>query len=89
MSPEPLEELRSLLDDAVLVFEESDRLTLMLGTDELGSWGLAEMIDGMLDAMGSDGEVDDMLDLSRHLSTLAKRIRAAVTDHEQTRGDAP
>lgn len=89
MSPDALEELQSFMDDAVLVFEDSDRLTLMLGCDSLGSWRLAEMIDGMLDAMQSEDEVDDVLDLGRHLHRLAKRIKAAVTDHEQSRGEEP
>lgn len=87
MNPDVLEELRSHMDDAVLVFDDSDRLALLIGGDEISSWSLAEMIDGQLDVMASDAEIDDMLDLGRHLYRLAKRIQVAVKEHEQPRGE--
>lgn len=87
MNADELEELRSVLDDAALVFEDADQVALFHGRDNLGRWSLSDMVDGMLDVMESDEEADDMLDMSRHFAYLSRRIRQAVGDHVQTRGE--
>lgn len=87
MNADELEELRSVLDDAALIFEDADQIALFHGRDNLGRWSLSEMVDGMLDVMETDEEADDMLDMSRHFASLAKRIRQIVGDHVQPRGE--
>ncbi len=87
MNADELEELRSVLDDAALIFEDADGIALMLGRDNVGRWSLSEMVNGLLDVMETDEEADDMLDMSRHFAYLSKRIRQTVGDHVQTRGE--
>lgn len=87
MNADDIEELRGVIDDSALIFEDADQIALFHDGANLGRWSLSEMVDGLLDVMESDEEADDMLDMSRHFSHLASRIRAAVTDHEQTRGE--
>ena len=87
MNADELEELRGVLDDSALVFEDADQLAMFHGRDNLGRWSLSQMVDGMLDVMETDEEADDMLDMSRHFASLSKRIRQVVGDHVQTRGE--
>jgi hypothetical protein len=87
MNADDIEELRSVIDDAALIFEDADQIALFHGRDNLGRWSLSEMVEGMLDVMESDEEADDMLDMSRHFASLSRRIRQAVGDHVQPRGE--
>lgn len=87
MNADDLEHVRSVVDDSALVFEDADQIALFHGRENLGRWSLSAMVDGMLDVMATDEEADDMLDLSRSLAYIAKRIRQAVGDHVQTRGE--
>jgi len=87
LNADDIEELRGVIDDSALIFEDADQLALFHGRDNLGRWSLSEMVDGMLDVMETDEEADDMLDMARHFTALSNRIRQAVVNHDQTRGE--
>lgn len=91
LTPEETEDLRALVDDASLIFVDSTTLELvwMDGGKRvaLGSWRLSDIVDAALEVMQTEQEADDMIDLSRHLTTIAKRIRNVTDDYNQPRGD--
>lgn len=88
-----MEALRALVEDSTLTFDGSDSLELvtMDGNKRVvvGHWFLSDVVDSMIEAMGSHEEADDMLDLARHFAQLSKHIRVIVNDFNQPRGTEP